>query len=131
MGMTASSVDLMWSPSDDNIGIDHYDIYRETEGSMKKIATSNTTSYMDKYLLSNTTYKYVVKAIDVAGNESIQSDIFTITTKLKALHMESGMQRNMKREIEFYEGKVYEAVQSYKGNGDPNWIYALSLWKTV
>ena len=40
MGTTASSVDLMWSPSDDNIGIDHYDIYRETEGSMKKIATS-------------------------------------------------------------------------------------------
>ena len=33
MGTTASSVDLMWSPSDDNIGVDHYDIYRETEGS--------------------------------------------------------------------------------------------------
>ena len=53
---------------------------------------------MDKNLLSNTTYKYVVKAVDVAGNESVQSDIFTITTKLKALHMKSGMQRkHMKR----------------------------------
>ena len=94
------------SPSDDNIGVDHYDIYREEEGSMKKIATSNTTSYMDKNLLSNTTYKYVVKAVDVAGNESVQSDIFTITTKLKALHMKSGMQRkHMKREIEFYTRK--------------------------
>ncbi|TKI79516.1 chitin-binding protein, partial [Bacillus wiedmannii] len=30
-----------------------------------------------------------------------------------------------------HEGKVYEAVQSYQGNGDPNWIYALSLWKSV
>ena len=40
MGTTSSSVDLMWSPSDDNIGVDHYDIYREEEGSMKKIATS-------------------------------------------------------------------------------------------
>nr|MBU5235078.1 chitin-binding protein [Vibrio cholerae] len=48
MGTTTSSVDLMWSPSDDNIGVDHYDIYRETEGSMKKIATSNTTAYIDK-----------------------------------------------------------------------------------
>ena len=55
MGTTASSVDLMWSPSDDNIGVDHYDIYRET--------TSNTTSYMDKNLLANTTYKYVVKLL--------------------------------------------------------------------
>ncbi len=35
MGTTASSVDLMWSPSDDNIGcVDHYIIYRETEGSI-------------------------------------------------------------------------------------------------
>ena len=37
MGTTASSVDLMWSPSDDNIGVDHYDIYRETKGSMEKL----------------------------------------------------------------------------------------------
>ena len=37
MGTTASSVDLMWSPSDDNIGVDHYDIYRETEGAMKRL----------------------------------------------------------------------------------------------
>ena len=132
MGTTASSVDLMWSPSDDNIGVDHYDIYRETEGSMKKIATSNTASYMDKNLLANTTYKYVVKAVDVAGNESVQSDIFTITTKLKTLHMKRGMQKAYKKgDRVLHEGKVYEAVQSYQGNGDPNWIYALSLWKTV
>ena len=30
-----------------------------------------------------------------------------------------------------HEGKVYEAVQSYQGNGDPNWIFALSIWKPV
>ena len=79
MGTTASSVDLMWSPSDDNIGVDHYDIYRETEGSMKRLQHP-IQLYMDKNLLANTTYKYVVKAVDVAGNESVQSDIFTITT---------------------------------------------------
>lgn len=37
MGTTASSVDLMWSPSDDNDGVDHYDIYREISGVMKKL----------------------------------------------------------------------------------------------
>ncbi len=45
--------------------------------------------------------------------------------------MKLGMQRrHIKRAIEL-EGKMYEAVQNYQGNGDPNWIYALSLWKTV
>jgi len=28
-------------------------------------------------------------------------------------------------------GLIYEAVQSHTGNGDPNWIYAPSLWKLI
>ncbi|MGH0947896.1 lytic polysaccharide monooxygenase [Bacillus mycoides] len=133
MGTTASSVDLMWSPSDDNVGVDHYDIYRETEGSMKKIATSNTTSYMDRNLLANTTYKYVVKAVDVVGNESVQSDTFTITTKTEsASHEEWDAKKAYKKgDRVLHEGKVYEAFQNYEGHGDPNWIFALSLWKAV
>ncbi len=133
MGTTASSVDLMSGPSDDNIGVDHYDIYRETEGLMKKIATSTTTSYLDKNLVANTTYKYVVKAVDVAGNESVQSDTFTITTKTENVPYEAwdAKKAYKKGERVLHEGKVYEAVQNYQGNGDPNWIYALSLWKTV
>ncbi|MDP7988821.1 lytic polysaccharide monooxygenase [Bacillus sp. MHSD_36] len=133
MGTTASSVDLMWSPSDDNIGVDHYDIYREIEGSMKKIATSTTTSYMDKNLAANTTYKYVVKAVDVAGNESVQSDTFTITTKTENAPYEAwdAKKAYKKGDRVLHEGKLYEAVQNHQGHGDPNWIYALSLWKTV
>lgn len=30
-----------------------------------------------------------------------------------------------------HEGDIYEAVQSYQGNGDPNWITAASLWKKL
>ncbi|CAM4311827.1 GlcNAc-binding protein A [Bacillus albus] len=133
MGTTASSVDLMWSPSDDNIGVDHYDIYRETEGLLKKIATSTTTSYLDKNLVANTTYKYVVKAVDVAGNESVQSDTFTITIKTENAPYEAwdAKKAYKKGDRVLYKEKVYEAVQNYQGNGDPNWIYALSLWKTV
>ncbi|PGM95529.1 lytic polysaccharide monooxygenase [Bacillus cereus] len=133
MGTTASSVDLMWSPSDDNDGVDHYDIYRDISGVMKKIGTSNTTSHMDKNLLANTTYKYVVKAVDVAGNESIQSDVFTVTTKTESASYEAWNSKKAykKGDRVMHEGKVYEAVQNYHGNGDPNWIYALSLWKTV
>ncbi|MGE8055833.1 lytic polysaccharide monooxygenase [Bacillus mycoides] len=133
MGTTVSSVDLMWSPSDDSIGVDHYDIYREIAGSMKKIGTSNATSYFEKDLLANTTYKYAVKAVDVAGNESMQSDIFTVTTKTESASYEAWNAKKAykKGDRVLHEGKVYEAVQNYQGNGDPNWIYALSLWRTV
>ncbi|MGE7623872.1 M60 family metallopeptidase [Viridibacillus sp. NPDC096237] len=30
-----------------------------------------------------------------------------------------------------HKGKIYEALQSHQGNGDPNWIFALSLWKEI
>jgi chitin-binding protein len=30
-----------------------------------------------------------------------------------------------------FNGSVYEAVQSHTGVGDPNWIYAPSLWKQI
>ncbi|MEU8571312.1 lytic polysaccharide monooxygenase [Streptomyces pathocidini] len=30
-----------------------------------------------------------------------------------------------------YNGTTYECVQSYQGNGDPNWINSLALWKPV
>lgn len=30
-----------------------------------------------------------------------------------------------------FNGSSFEAVQSHTGNGDPNWIYAPSLWKQV
>ncbi|PFM57475.1 chitin-binding protein [Bacillus cereus] len=133
MATTASSVDLMWSPSDDNVGVDHYNIYREISGVMKKVGTSNSTSHMDKNLLASTTYKYTVKAVDVAGNESAQSDIFTVTTKDESVSYETwdAKKAYKKGDRVVHEDKMYEAVQNYQGNVDPNWIYALSLWKTV
>ncbi|TKI97793.1 chitin-binding protein, partial [Bacillus cereus] len=30
-----------------------------------------------------------------------------------------------------HQGKIYEAVQSYQGYGDPNWIFSLALWKVI
>lgn len=56
---------------------------------------------MDKNLLANTTYKYAVKVVDVAGNESIQSDVFTVTTKTESASYEAwNSKRHIKREIE-------------------------------
>lgn len=71
MGMIVLSVDLMWSLFDDNIGVDYYDIYREIEGLMKKIVIFNIVFYMDKNLFVNIIYKYVVKVVDVVGNEFV------------------------------------------------------------
>ncbi|MGH0601739.1 lytic polysaccharide monooxygenase [Bacillus mycoides] len=133
MGTTANTVDLMWSPSEDNIDVDHYIVYREIAGVTKKIGTVNTTSFMDKNLQANTTYKYAVSAVDTAGNESIKSDILTVTTKEQenAYEKWDSYKAYKKGDRVVHEGKEYEAAQSYQGNGDPNWIFALSLWNEI
>ncbi|QFQ28976.1 lytic polysaccharide monooxygenase [Bacillus thuringiensis] len=134
MEVTSSSVDLMWSASNDNMEVDHYAIYRETSaGEMKVVGTSKTNSFMDKNLQSNTTYKYAVTAVDTSGNESIKSNTLTITTKELGSPYEqwNAYKAYAKGDKVEHKGKIYEAVQSYQGQGDPNWIFALSLWKEI
>lgn len=125
----ANSIELAWDASTDNVGVKGYQIFRN--GVM--IDTVPGTHLIDKKLQPSTEYFYTVKAIDVAGNESVQSNIFTITTKNESASYEDWDAKKAyeKGDRVLHEGKVYEAVQSYQGNGDPNWIYALSLWKTV
>ncbi|MFK4467556.1 lytic polysaccharide monooxygenase [Bacillus sp. RC252] len=133
MGITANTVDLMWSPSEDNIDVDHYIVYREIAGVTKEIGTVNTTLFMDKNLQANTTYKYAVSAVDTAGNESMKSDVLTVTTKEQENTYEQwdSYKAYKKGDRVVHEGKEYEAAQSYQGNGDPNWIFALSLWNEI
>ncbi|MGG4267154.1 lytic polysaccharide monooxygenase [Peribacillus simplex] len=134
MGETSTSVNLMWSPSEDNIGIDHYVVYREaSNGQMTVVGKSDSASYKDMNLKSDTTYKYTVTAVDAAGNESIKSDTFAVTTKKQSSSYEQwdSFKAYTKGDRVDHQGKTYEAVQSYQGYGDPNWIFALSLWNEI
>ncbi|WP_281217310.1 lytic polysaccharide monooxygenase [Lysinibacillus capsici] len=134
MGVTFSSVDLMWSASEDNVAVDHYVIYQGTQVErMTVVGTSKTTSFMDMNLKANTTYMYAVTSVDTAGNESIKSSILTVTTKDHGSSYEqwNPYKAYAKGDKVEYQGKNYEAVQSYQGYGDPNWINALSLWTEI
>jgi hypothetical protein len=59
-------VDLNWTASTDNVGVDHYAVYRDGN----RIASPTSSSYSDTGLTNGTTYSYVVDAVDAAGNVS-------------------------------------------------------------
>ena len=61
-------VDLTWHASSDNVGVDHYDIFRN--GGVTKIGFSNTATFSDTTASPNTTYTYTIVAVDAAGNTS-------------------------------------------------------------
>jgi len=81
--ITASSVNLSWSASTDNVAVTAYDIFRApgaSGGTFASVGTSTTTSFTNAGLSANTTYRYQVRARDAAGNASGFSGTNTVTT---------------------------------------------------
>jgi chitodextrinase len=74
--VTANQVTLQWSESQDNVGVQKYQIFRDGQ----EIGTSQTTSYSDRDLQPSTSYKYTVKAVDGSGNVSSASSALNVKT---------------------------------------------------
>ncbi|MBK5503037.1 MULTISPECIES: DUF3472 domain-containing protein [Bacillus] len=127
--VTSNSVELKWNSSTDNVGVKEYQVLRDGQ----LIQTVQGTMFTDQNLTANKEYKYAVKAVDAAGNTSNQSNILLIKTKDQNVSYEKWDPRKAytKGDKVEHQGKVYEAVQNHQGNGDPNWIFALSLWKPL
>ncbi|MGH0945851.1 M60 family metallopeptidase [Bacillus mycoides] len=127
--LTSNSVELKWNPSIDNVSVKEYQVLRDGQ----LIQTVQGTTYTDQNLTVNKEYKYAVKAVDTAGNTSIQSNILPVKTKDQNTSYEKWDPKKAytKGDKVEHQGKVYEAIQNHQGNGDPNWIFALSLWKLL
>lgn len=74
--ITATTVDLNWTASTDNIGVTGYDVYRD--GLLAGTVTG--TSYTATGLSPSTSYSFYVIARDAAGNQSPQSNTVNPTT---------------------------------------------------
>ncbi|PFQ29715.1 putative mucin/carbohydrate-binding domain-containing protein [Bacillus cereus] len=124
-----NSVELKWNPSTDNVGVKEYQVLRDGQ----LIQTVQGTTFTDQNLTANKEYKYAVKAVDAAGNTSIQSNILPVKTKDQNVSYEKWDPKKAytKGDKVEHQGTVYEAVQNHQGNGDPNWIFALALWNPL
>ncbi len=76
-GQTDTTVNLSWSGATDNVGVTGYDVYRD--GAI--IANDITaTTYQATGLTASTSYDFKVRALDASGNESVDSNILSVTT---------------------------------------------------
>lgn len=74
---SATSVNLSWTASTDNVGVKGYQVLRN--GAALATVTTGTT-YVDVAASPSTTYTYTVKAFDAANNYSSASNAVTVAT---------------------------------------------------
>jgi chitodextrinase/predicted esterase len=79
---TGSAV-FTWSPSTDNVGIDHYELYF---GNGTLAGTTTNTTLTVTGLNENTNYNFYTVAIDVNGNISNPSSLIAVTTTMSGLY---------------------------------------------
>lgn len=72
----SSWVTLKWTASTDNVGIDHYQVYRDGV----PVGTTVSAGYTDGSLQPETSYVYTVRAYDTSNNSSGLSAEVTATT---------------------------------------------------
>jgi chitinase len=120
--ITDSTVALSWGASTDNVKVAGYKIYRN--GTL--VGTVSGTTFTDTNLSAETTYGYIVKAYDAAGNLSTESNAISVTT-LEATSPTTNEWDAAKAysagEIVSYQGKTYKAKWWTQGNvpGTEQW----------
>ncbi|MFO7448144.1 MAG: fibronectin type III domain-containing protein [Ignavibacteriaceae bacterium] len=75
-GITASSLNLSWNASTDNVGVTGYDVYKN--GIYNKTVTGTSTSMTG--LAAGSTYSFYIRARDAAGNISSNSNTINPAT---------------------------------------------------
>jgi glucose/arabinose dehydrogenase len=79
---TATTVTLMWNASTDNaggVGLGGYDVYQN--GGATPVASTDTPGATVGNLTPSTTYRFTVRARDLANNRSGASNQVSVTTK--------------------------------------------------
>ncbi|MGH9957513.1 MAG: right-handed parallel beta-helix repeat-containing protein [Pyrinomonadaceae bacterium] len=76
--VSSSQINLSWTASTDNVGVQGYKVYRN---GVQIPAVTSGNSYSHTGLSPSTTYYYTVSAFDAAGNTSAQSNSASATTK--------------------------------------------------
>ncbi|WP_055393106.1 malectin domain-containing carbohydrate-binding protein [Flagellimonas eckloniae] len=74
---TDTTVDLSWSGATDNIAVTGYKIYKD--GALEA-TLGNVSTYQVTGLTASTAYNFTATALDAAGNESVTSNIVSVTT---------------------------------------------------
>jgi chitodextrinase len=76
IAVSSAQIDLSWTTSTDNVGVEGYQVFRN--GS--QVATTTASTYSNIGLTASTTYTYTVTAFDASANIAPPSQAVSVTT---------------------------------------------------
>jgi len=83
LAASSTEIDIAWSGSTDNVGVTGY-VVESCSGAgcsnFTAIGTPTTTPFYITGLSANTSYSFRLRAVDAAGNASLNSNVVTLTT---------------------------------------------------
>ncbi len=130
-------VDLNWSVDKPDV-TDHYNIYRSTSGSftansLTLIGDTTAALYHDRGLMNNTTYYYMVTAVDTIGEEHAPSGEVSIRTRVPGVPPTVSVDSTNSDNVQEYE--KFEVVlnlqdASYNNPYDPDQIDVHAYFKS-
>ncbi|NUT36070.1 MAG: hypothetical protein HOV79_23690 [Hamadaea sp.] len=78
--LTETSVVLTWAPATDDVGVDHYELFRQHTDYIQRVATPTAPTVTVTGLPRGSVNTFYVIAFDAAGNRSTPSGALTVTT---------------------------------------------------
>ncbi len=82
---TASSVNLIWTASSDNVAVGSYRVYRNGA----QVGTASSPSYADNSVAAASSYTYAVDAVDLSNNPSGESSPVSVTIPVAPMSVSS------------------------------------------
>ena len=140
LNITSDAINLSWNASSDNVGVTGYDIFQNSIF----LASTGTTNYAITGLNASTSYNFMVRAKDDAGNISGLSNALVVTTsgssgsgsisELIISEYVEGSSYNKAIEIANFTGASVDLSQynlRRQANGSGSWEAALYLSGTL
>lgn len=111
MSTTASSIELMWTASTDNVGVTGYKVYNGS--TLVATASGTATSYTVTGLAASTSYTFTVYAVDAAGNQSSGSTVSGTTAAASTATPWAANTAYTVGTLVSYNGSTYKCLQAH------------------
>ena len=123
--ITADKIILKWEASTDNVGVIHYEIWRNNV----KVAQPTIPEWQDMQIQPSTHYSYYIVAVDKAGNHSEASETIQVTSAEKEQPFKDVEPPTVPQKVQSSQVTKTSAKLSWQASTDNVGVTGYRVWR--